>query len=113
MMDDPREDAALEALFQAERTRAPEISPEFMARLEAEAVAAIPKPAPQIRSAPRRTSWLAGIFTASGLSGAALAGIWIGFAMPESFDTLTLTADNSVSLTAFLPGADMGSLFDE
>ncbi len=113
MTDDPRDDAALDALFQAERTRRFEPTPDFMARLEADADAALPRSVSHPQPVLRRTSWLAGVFTASGLSGATLAGIWLGFAMPESFDAFSLLADSSVELTAFLPGADMGSLFDE
>lgn len=113
MVDKAPGDDALDALFHAERARSIEPTPDFMARLEADVDAAMPRPVPLVRTAPRRPNWLAGLFTASGLSGATLAGIWIGFAMPESLDTFSLTAENSVELTAFLPGADMGSLFDE
>ena len=113
MIDKAPDDDSLEALFQAERARSISLTPDFMARLEVDAVAALPRPVPLARPTPRRTKWLAGLFTASGLSGATLAGIWIGFAMPDNLDTFSLTTESSVELTAFLPGADMGSLFDE
>lgn len=113
MVDKAPDDDALEALFQAERARGMSPTPDFLARLEADADAAISRPVLRPKPAPRRVNWLTGLFTASGLSGATLAGLWIGFAMPDSLDTLSLTTESSVELTAFLPGADMGSLFDE
>lgn len=113
MTDDRTDDDALDALFQTERSRRFEPTPDFMARLEADALTSVPVPVVRANPEPRHTSWLAGLFTASGLSGATLAGIWIGFAMPESFETFSLASDSSVELTAFLPGADMDSLFDE
>ena len=113
MVDKAPGDDALDALFQAERARSISPTPDFMARLEADADASLPRPVPLARPAPRRTNWLAGLFTASGLSGATVAGLWIGFAMPDSLETFSLATESSVELTAFLPGADMGSLFDE
>ena len=106
-------DDALEALFNAGRSRVPEPSPDFLARLEADAAAHVP--VPQVASpapAPRR-NWFTGFFTASGLSGAALAGVWIGFAMPETLDPYALITDDTVALSSFLPAADLGVVFDE
>ena len=113
MTGNNQDDAALDKLLNdAAATRA-QPSPDFIARLVADAEAHVPQKAAPIRTAPRRTSWLAGIFTASGLSGAAIAGVWIGFAMPDTLDSFDFTADTSVALTTFLPGADLGAVFDE
>ncbi len=114
MNTDKREDAALDALFAAERQEMPRPSDDFMTRLKADMETALPRPAPSPRAdgAPR-FGWLAGIFTASGLTGATLAGVWIGFAMPETLDSFAGDAESTVALSTFLPGSDLGSVFDE
>ena len=113
-MDKRDDDTALDALFDAGRKAGPKPDDAFMARLAADAEAALPRPARASQVPLRRgAGWLTGLFTASGLSGAALVGLWIGFAMPDAFDTWTLSADNSVALSTFLPGADLGDAFDE
>ena len=74
----------------------------------------IPPQAETAPAAPRpRTHWFFGLFTASGLTGAAALGVWIGFVMPDALDTLSLTADDTVALSTFLPGADLGAAFSE
>ena len=113
-MDDQKDDAALEALFEGGRAEAATPTPDFMARLAADADAACPgQVAAPVRRPAARLDWLTGLFTASGLSGAAVLGVWIGFAMPETLDTFSLTTDDSVALSTFLPGADLGAAFDE
>ena len=116
-----RDDKALEALFAGARAERAVPSADFMARLQADAEASLPRP--QAKSGATRAGglwhgWWTGIFAASGLSGAALAGVWIGFAMPETLDNLdfsadTFSADTSVELSIFLPSADLGAVFDE
>ena len=113
-MDDQKDEAALDALFDAGRSNAPEPTPDFMARLAADAEMALPRTVnPATPSPAPRVHWLTGFFTASGLSGAAVLGVWIGFAMPETLDSFSLTTDDSVALSTFLPGADLGAAFDE
>ena len=108
-----RDDEALDALFAAGKAVRPELDADFMARLMADADRAMPKPEPPVASKPPKKNWLAGLFTASGLSGAALAGVWIGFAMPETLDGFSAEADATIALSSFLPGSDLGSVFDE
>lgn len=108
-----RTDAALDALFEAARQDAPTPRPDFMARLHADADAALPSPAPAPRSTPTTPgllSRLGGYFAVSGLTGAAALGVWIGFVMPDLIDsafTATAGNDEPLSLSAFLPGADL------
>ena len=107
------DDQALETLFEGARASRPAPAPDFMARLQADAETNVPVRTAPPAPPPPRVSWLAGVFTASGLSGAAIAGVWIGFAMPDALDTLDFSADTSVALSAFLPSADLGAVFDE
>lgn len=113
MTGNDRDDQVLDALFAEARERPAAPSPDFMARLAAEAEANLPRAAPRAVQKPGRMTWLKGLFTASGLSGAALAGVWFGFAMPEALDTLDFSADTTVALSTFLPSADLGAVFDE
>ena len=113
MDNDQRDDEALDALFAAGTATRPTLDADFMARLEADAERAMPKAVRAAVVAPPRKNWLAGLFTASGLSGAALTGVWIGFAMPETLDSFSAEAETSIALSSFLPGADLGSVFDE
>lgn len=110
-------DAALERLFSAGKASPPEPSADFMARLVAEAEAAAGRAVadrsavkPAGGSPLRRIRDL--IFPATGLVAATAAGIWIGFTAPENAITEALLSDDdSVALTAFLPGTDMELLF--
>ncbi|MEO9823439.1 MAG: hypothetical protein ABJF50_03355 [Paracoccaceae bacterium] len=113
MDNDPRQDQALAALFSAAKDNAPTPTPDFMERLACDADAALPKyetsaPAP----APSILSSLKGLFAASGLTVAAALGVWIGLVMPETLNTLVdgFAVDDTVSLSAFLPGADLAAL---
>ncbi len=110
-MVEDKDDKALETLFAAARDDRPAPSPDFMTRLAADVIPAQPEVAP---ATPRpKIHWFFGLFTASGLTGAAALGVWIGFVMPEALDTLSLTADDTVALSTFLPGADLGAAFSE
>ncbi len=102
-------DSALDALFAAGRNAEPKASDDFLARLSADADAALPTPAP---AAPARgrdafLGRFGGWFAASGLSGAAVLGVWIGFVMPETISAYTALTEETVGLYTFLPGADL------
>lgn len=110
MDKDGREDAALDALFASGQADAPKASGEFLARLTADAEAALPRP---IHVAPTPAPFLGGLkgwFAASGLSGAAVLGVWIGFVMPDAISDFTTLTDETVGLYTFLPGADLSAL---
>lgn len=115
MTNELKEDQALEALFEAARSDAPVISPDFLNRLgeEAERFAAAPKPV-AIPKPVGPTFWqrLSGLFAASGLSGAAALGVWLGFAMPDILSGTPFYMDESGGLTEFLPTDDL-ALFSE
>lgn len=112
-MDRTRDDVALDALFDAGRARSHDLSDELLARLQSDADASMPAARVKISTAPSLMSRFAGLFAASGLSGVAALGVWIGFAMPEmlNLDTfVTLTED--VGLYTFFPGADLTALVE-
>lgn len=108
-------DPVLDALFEAGRAETPPPSDAFMARLAADADAALPRAgtvtAPG-RNAPTMLTRFKGFFAASGLSGAAALGVWIGFAMPDIVTMVAPLAQETDGLTMFLPGADL-SVFSE
>jgi hypothetical protein len=107
------DDTALDTLFRAARNARPEPTPDFLARLRADADREMPGPAaPAPRAGTPLMSRLGGILAASGLSGAAAFGVWIGFAMPDmlNIDTMVSSADDTIGLYAFLPGADLTAL---
>ena len=109
-MGNEKDDAALDALFQASAEHPPGMSDAFLARLAADAEVATPKPAP---ATPRRMPLfhgLKGLFAASGLSGAAVLGVWIGFVMPDILNTVSPLTEDTAGLTVFLPGADLSVL---
>lgn len=115
MDNDPKHDTALEALFDVAKNKPATPSADFMARLASDADAAMPKPAPPSLTPTQGPSlWanLSGLFAASGLTGAAALGVWIGFVMPETLNTFVdgYALDDTVSLSAFLPGADLAAL---
>jgi len=113
MDKDPKEDQALEALFDAARAKSPVPEPQFIARLRQDMEAALPSThAPASTPTPSLMARLGGLFAASGLTGAAALGVWIGFVMPETLTGLTdgLLADQTVSLSSLLPAADLAAL---
>ena len=110
MDSDKENDAALDALFAAGTAKRPEASEAFLARLAADAET-MSEPAP--RPAPPRPSFLTGLkglFAASGLSGAAALGVWIGFVMPDLVTTVSPLTEEVAGLSAFLPGVDLAVL---
>ena len=109
-MTDP--DEKLDAFFDAGRSHGPEVSDTFMARLETDMEAALPKPSEPVfaRPGPAMT-WLWRSLTASGLSGAAVLGVWIGFVAPDILNgVVALDADETIALYTFLPGAELAGL---
>ncbi|MDE0521707.1 MAG: hypothetical protein OXH79_07095 [Boseongicola sp.] len=112
MTGNSRDDIALETLFEAGRSERPLPSGEFLERMAARADEAAARPAPAARPV-LRLAWLGRVFAASGLSGAAALGVWIGFVMPEAIDALTLEGDDTVALATFLPGTDLEAILDE
>ncbi len=112
-MDSDREDdIALDALFAAAKSETPKASEDFLARLNADAVAAMPRPEHLGRNptAPSLFDRLKGWFAVSGLSGAAALGVWIGFVMPEVVNTVSPLSEDVIELSAYLPGADLSVL---
>lgn len=112
MVDDRKDDDALEAMFSASRAQPPVMSDDFLARLTADADAAVPQPTPIAKPATKPNAKplfgdLKAWFAASGLSGAAVLGMWIGFVMPEMVNTIAVSDD--VALYSFLPGADLSA----
>lgn len=94
---DRDDDKMLESLFEAGRAEAPVPSQELMARILADAQANMPAPAPIARAArPARRGLLAGLLAAVGgwpsvatMATATVAGIWLGFAQPDTLNTLS------------------------
>lgn len=104
-------DPELETFFAAGRAKAPQPSDDFLARLQADADAAVPKPDTVSTPKPEPAfGWLKGFLTASGLSGAAVLGVWIGLVSPETVTDLAGLTDDTVALYTFLPGADLTAL---
>ncbi len=92
----------LDSFFAAARETEPMPSGEFMARIEADALAALPGGATQVvESYPSLWQQLlqavGGIPGATGLAAACMTGVWIGVASPESFtDAWSQTADTGL-----------------
>lgn len=103
------EERDLEALFGAARASAGSApDPALMARIEADALRLLPRPAPVARP-----GWgLAGLLDAvggwpalGGLATAAAAGFWLGFASPEQLDVwMADSADAALLLPADYAG---------
>ena len=112
------DDAGLEAFFAAARDVAPAPSSELMARIVADAEATLVARAPAPLAVPRRRGRLRAVL--AGLGGwptlasmvtATLAGVWFGFASPDSLNTLSgglllpgSAAEASYDLEDMLPG---------
>ena len=109
---DNRDETALDALFAAADARRPAPSDAFLRSLEQDAEAAVPAADAPIPTSPGGWSFgLRGLFAASGLSAAAVLGMWIGFVMPETLSAFT--SDDTVGLYTFLPGADLTAALSE
>lgn len=103
----------LDGMFDAARRHAPAPSADLMARLAADMEAQMPAPKPA-RAAPPRDSLFtrfAGLFAASGLTGAAALGVWIGFVMPDTLNAVAgYDTSDTTAISAFLPSADLAAL---
>lgn len=112
MDSDRLDDAALDALFAAAKTEAPTPSDDFLARLNADALAATPASASiaSPKNAPSLFEKFKAVFAVSGLSGAAALGVWIGFVMPDVVTTFSPVSEDVIELSAYLPGADLSVL---
>jgi hypothetical protein len=111
---DTADDRLLDLMFSSARTSAPEPDLSFLSRLEADMEAMRPKsekPTTDWHGA-RTIPWFQRIFAASGLTGAAALGVWIGFVMPETLNDVaeTFVIDDAVGIEAFLPSADFAAL---
>ena len=74
------DDRGLDAFFDAARDDAPMPSGDFMARIEAQALDALPRPAPAAPGVLRQLlQALGGWPGAAGLAAACAAGLWFGF----------------------------------
>jgi hypothetical protein len=109
------DDKALDTLFESARRTAPVAEAAFLDRLCADMVDHLPSPrASGAPASPATGSWtrFRGLFAASGLTGAAALGVWIGFVMPETLSTLALGYDvtEASGIGAFLPSADLVAL---
>ena len=110
-----KDDTALDALFDAAGRHAPAPEPAFLARLQADAEQAMPAPAKAVPvTQPQRESVVSrfrSYFAVSGLTGAAALGVWIGLVMPDlMYPTPEFTDDDPLTLSVFLPGADLSLL---
>lgn len=112
MVNDTTDDQALDALFEASSNQVPTVTPDFLSRLKSDAEAAVPQVVQThaVPEGPTRFEKFMSIFAASGLSGAAALGVWIGFVMPDLVSTISPLADETATLSAFLPGADLVAL---
>lgn len=106
------EEALLDAVFEAGKSHAPAPSDSFLARLSLDAEAALPRNEAEHVEPPKVPffSRFKGLFAASGLSTAAVLGLWIGFVAPDIFTTVSPLSEDTVMLSAFLPGSDLSVL---
>ena len=103
----------LETLFEDARRNAPSPDADFLSRLTADVEKNIP--APVARSEPSKPDLLhkfRALFAASGLTGAAILGVWIGFVVPDIVNDFATGFDTAevYGLGAFLPSADLAAL---
>lgn len=112
---DHQDDTGLEALLAAARRAEPVPDADFLSRLEADMEDSLPGPAPASPTGYEPGGFLARfrtIFAASGLTGAAALGVWIGFVMPDTLNALVTGFDTAEAsgIGAFLPHADLAAL---
>jgi hypothetical protein len=117
MTNDAKDDLALEALFEGARNNAPGLSPDFMARLEADADAVIAKQTTPMAVTTTISLWAriaAAMVPVSGLAAATLAGVWIGFHVPSSdfADGLAFGDSADFDVSAFLPAVALSGFSD-
>lgn len=112
------DDAALNALFADARAARPALEDDFMARLVADADAALPSaPAFAPTPAPRSTffQFLGGWPTVASMASCAVAGVWIGFAQPETLNMVAGYSSESETydLASLLPGYGTSGFIEE
>lgn len=93
-----RDDEALEDFFKAGRADAPDLGPDLMARILADAAAQQPAPVPAagtLQGTPRGRGgfgWFADLIggwpAMGGLAAATVAGVWIGAAPPAALEDM-------------------------
>lgn len=121
--DNTPDEMDLEAFFEAGRAAAPVPSQDLLARIMADADAALVAPAPLARPAKRPSIWA--IFTAAvggwpslaGMATAAVAGVWLGVAQPAMLSNVTAgmvpAADSAFELESLVAGYDSALTFEE
>ncbi len=116
-----RDGIELERFFAAARRESPTPSETLMARVLADAEAALPRPAPQGPAAESRSraTGLRGLLGAfggwgglGGLATAALAGLWFGYVAPGDAGSVAavLTGGETADTTELLPGGETFAL---
>jgi hypothetical protein len=103
------DDSGLEAFFAAARGAAPEPSAELLTRIMAGAEAELAARAAPPAAAPRRwrlanlVKTLGGWPALAGMATAAATGLWLGFAAPDSLNTLAggLLLQDSTTATSY------------
>jgi hypothetical protein len=113
------DEAMLDAFLESATRNPPKPDGAFLARLTDDMMANVPDISKPERSPVRSGTFgsdlfrkFQAIFAASGLTGAAALGVWIGFAMPETLDMLNpeYEAADSFGIGVFLPAADLSVL---
>lgn len=111
-------EAELERALAAARAHPPEPSGDFMARLMADAEAAVPDAAAPAAARPARRGWLAravavigGWPVVAGLAAAACAGLWIGVTAPAAVETALGAGAESFDVSDLL--FDVDALWEE
>lgn len=120
MIDSGADASGLEAFFAAARETAPAPSSELMARIVADAEAELAARERPQAPMPRATGWrrlmgalraIGGVPALAGMVTATVAGVWLGFATPDSLNTLSggllltdTTTATSYDLEDMLPG---------
>jgi len=118
MTNEANDDLALAALFDSARSETPDLAPDFLARLVADAESAIEDQV--VETAPQQPPlniWskiTAALVPVSGLAAATLAGVWIGFQVPSSdfTDGLTFVDGSDFDVSAFLPAVALSGFSD-
>lgn len=107
-MTERKDDIDLDLFFAAAREDDPAPSTDFMARMEAQALAALPDPAPRRSLWSHLMSAVGGWPGVAGLAAACAVGVWIGVVSPDGINTLFLLQDNALGTI----GVDPLSGFD-
>ena len=108
------EEKMLETLFASARLDRATPDENLARKLEADMHRSVPaKPERQQLDNPGHFTRLGNLFAASGLAGAAAAGVWIGFAMPELINGLAFDEQSSgYGIEAIVPAAGLAAMND-